>query len=320
MKDSSKQTSSLDVVSRRPFLARVLTAAFVLAGRNVLSAEEKSAGSKTPVGLTLVVMDPLAAPLACDCVQGYAQRKYESLGAYLQTKLGREVKVVWAESLKDALEKSGGKADLIIGKHSVVRADAKEAGLKIRPVAKLTGLDDKTTQTGLIVVRKADPAQSVKDLKGYRVLFGPADCDEKHAAPLALLKENGIEVPATPETCPSCSTAAVQLLELPESEKAAAVISSYAQPLLEGCGKVEKGDLRVIGESKPVPFITLFGRRDLSEADLAPLRSALDDVALDAKLLIDLESGSGFELWKQKEQQEAVSAVEQTIPSGKKKD
>ncbi len=95
MHDSSKQTSSLDVVSRRPFLARVLTAAFVLAGRNVLSAEEKSADSKTLAGLTLVVMDPLAAPLACDCVQGYAQRKYESLGAYLQTKLGREVKVVW---------------------------------------------------------------------------------------------------------------------------------------------------------------------------------------------------------------------------------
>ena len=31
----------------------------------------------------LVVMDPLSKPLSCDCVQGYAQRKYELLGEHL---------------------------------------------------------------------------------------------------------------------------------------------------------------------------------------------------------------------------------------------
>ena len=29
--------------------------------------------------LSLIVMDPLAAPLSCPCVAGYAQRKYEVL-------------------------------------------------------------------------------------------------------------------------------------------------------------------------------------------------------------------------------------------------
>ena len=33
--------------------------------------------------LSLVVMDPLAAPLSCPCVQGYAQRQYEKLAEYL---------------------------------------------------------------------------------------------------------------------------------------------------------------------------------------------------------------------------------------------
>jgi hypothetical protein len=34
--------------------------------------------------LTIVVMDPLALPLSCPCVKGYAQRKYETLAEYQQ--------------------------------------------------------------------------------------------------------------------------------------------------------------------------------------------------------------------------------------------
>ncbi|MGV2336922.1 MAG UNVERIFIED_CONTAM: hypothetical protein LVR18_23465 [Planctomycetaceae bacterium] len=93
-------------------------------------AQDKPSGS-----LTLVVMDPLSAPLACDCVKGYAQRKYEKLGAYLQRQLAQSVDVVWGETLEAAREKSGGAADIIIGKHSVVLADAKQAQINLRPLA-----------------------------------------------------------------------------------------------------------------------------------------------------------------------------------------
>ncbi len=248
--------------------------------------------------LTLVVMDPMAAPLACDCVKGYAQRKYEVLGQFLAARLGREVSVVWAESLEVAMEKSDGKADLIIGKHSVVLADAKEAKLEVKPLARLTDLKDQVIQTGLFVVRSGDPAKTVHDLSGYRILFGPDDCDEKSAAPIALLKEHGIAIPKPIETSPSCSNAAVMLMELPADVKAAAIISSYAGPLLEGCGKVKKGDLRVIGESGPVPFITAFAVTSLSESETSAITAALDEVGLDAKMLIDLETASGFQLWQ----------------------
>src|SRR5712672_2456738 len=79
-----------------------------------------------PAPLTVVVMDPLAAPLSCPCVAGYAQRDYEKLGKFLEGKLGRPVQVAFAETLTGALEKkTQGKADLVIGKDSVVRAGAK---------------------------------------------------------------------------------------------------------------------------------------------------------------------------------------------------
>ena len=50
----------------------------------------------------MVVMDPLAAPLSCPCVAGYAQRKYEVLGEYLSKRLGRPVVVTFAESIARA--------------------------------------------------------------------------------------------------------------------------------------------------------------------------------------------------------------------------
>src|SRR5207237_1232034 len=99
--------------------------------------------------LTVVVMDPLAAPLSCPCVKGYAQRDYEKLARHLEKALGRPVKVHFSETLTAALKKKAdGKADLIIGKDSVVRAETKANGIRATAVASLSGKDGKTTQTG----------------------------------------------------------------------------------------------------------------------------------------------------------------------------
>jgi ABC-type phosphate/phosphonate transport system substrate-binding protein len=275
--------------------AVVLSCFAVLFFSSAIGATENDAKSE----LTLIVMDPLAGPLACDCVQGYAQRKYEKLGFFLTKKLGTKVNVVWGENLKSALEESKGKADMIIGKHSVVLADAAGSKVDVIPLAQLTDQHESVEQTGLFVVRTNDAAQTVADLKGYRILFGPADCDEKSAAMVNLLKEHQVPVPNPLETSPSCSSAAVALMELPADVKAAAVISSYAEPLLEGCKKVKKGDLRIIGESKPVPFITLFVRKQLPSKTVDQLTQVLDDVGLDPQLLIDLETAAGFVKWKE---------------------
>src|SRR5437773_9497664 len=91
---------------------------------------------------TVVVMDPLAAPLSCPCVKGYAQRDYDQLGKYLEGKLGKSVTVAYSDSLTKALkEKTDGKADLIVGKRSVVLADCKTNKLAVTAIAALTGKD-----------------------------------------------------------------------------------------------------------------------------------------------------------------------------------
>lgn len=275
-------------IKRRLFLK---AAAAVLVGSVVVAAEP----AEKKDGLTLVVMDPLAGPLACSCVAGYAQRDYEKLAKHLGTKLGRPVTVVFSSSLDAATKKSDGKADVIIGKDSVVRAQAGKAKMTAVPVAALTDKEGKTTQTGLVVVAGKDPAVSAADLKGYKVLFGEAAAEEKHAAARTLFKDLGVEMPAKPDTCPTCTDGAKAVVAaFAKEEKVAAVISSYAQPLLEGCGTVKKGDLRVVGITDPVPFIVAFVNDKLPEATRTDIQKALLGIGTEKDLLAAMETKSGF--------------------------
>lgn len=274
----------------RVVAALLVLAAFVPLTLPILAVEKK------PEPLVVVVMDPLAAPLSCPCVAGYAQRDYDKLAKFLEKELGRPVKVHYGESLTNTLQKkSGGKADLIFGKCSVVQHEARANNLSVAPIAALSGKDGKTTQTGLIVVAAKDAALAVEDLKDHRIYFGPEDCEEKHAAALALLKTHDIAVKEKPDTCIACTEGATTVIKQHQKgEKVATVISSYAQPLLEGCGTIRKGDLRVVGETEPVPFIRAFASEKLTATERASLQEALLKMAKDPELCKVMETKLGF--------------------------
>lgn len=251
--------------------------------------------AKTGAGtFQFIVMDPLAAPLSCPCVEGYAQRRYEVLSEYLSGAIGRPVNLVFAEALESGLEKTGGRADLIIGKDSVVRFDAGRTSLTVKPVARLTDKSGSTMQHGLIVVNRDDPAQKAADLQGYSVIFGPEECDEKHAAAIELLNAAGVVVPTTLSIDEACSDGACKVIELGTKGRSAAVISSYAQPLLEGCGTIKKGDLRVVGKTKDVPFITAFVTDQASDSDVQKVSAALIATPFQPEVIAALETLLGF--------------------------
>jgi ABC-type phosphate/phosphonate transport system substrate-binding protein len=206
------------------------------------------------------------------------------------------MRVFFDESLGQALKtKTAGRADLIIGKASVVRAQARTQQLKVSAVASLTGKDGLTTQTGLFVVAGKDPALTVADLKGYHLFLGPSDSEEKHGAALGLLKELGVAVDRQPEVCPACSDGANKVLDHHrQGEKGVAVISSYALALLEGCGNVKKGDLRLVGATAPVPFVVAFVNDRLPRPEREAISQALLRVGKVPDLCRALESQKGF--------------------------
>ena len=278
-------------INRRIALT-VLASSPLVMSRFLPAAENASSAND----LTLLVMDPLAKELSCPCVKGYAQREYNELGKHLATRLQRPVKVVFSETMVGAI-KSGKLpegVDLVVGKRSVVEFDAKASQIAVTPIASLSGKDGVTSQLGLIVVPAKDPAKSVADLKGYQIYFGPEECDEKHKAALALLKQYGVAIPAKLETCSACSDGATKILELGADVRAATVISSYAAPLLEGCGTIQKGDLRVVGKTAPVPFITAFATERVSETDRTTIRELLLELIETPKLCEALETQLGF--------------------------
>ncbi len=249
--------------------------------------------------LTLVVMDPLAAPLSCPCVKGYAQRDYTKLGAHLEKALGRPVAVVFGESLAKVVgtigEGKSARADIVIGKRSVVAVEGKKTKRTLLPVADLTDLKGSTTQHGLVVVHGYDPAESIADLANHRVILGTAACDEKHAAAKTLLGTVGIVVPDGAAVAEACSDGAEEVIAAGKAgEAVATVISSYAQPLLEGCGTIKKGDLKVVGETAEVPFITAFVDGTLDEKIRAAIIEALLAVRHDPVLRLAIETKRGF--------------------------
>jgi len=245
--------------------------------------------SQTP--LRIVVMDPLAKQLACDCVAGYAQRDYGKLAAFLETKLERPVEIAFGEALASPQIGDVETVDVIIGKFSVVTFDASKTGLGIRPIAMLSDKDGSIMQNGLFVVRQNDPAQWIEDLAGYRLLFGQEDSDEKRSAAFATLEAFDVPLPEEVQSKASCSTAA---LAVAEGDADACVVSSYAMPLLEGCGTVKKGELRIVGVTDPVPFIGVFATDRVDEDDERRLSRTLLDIATDAELLTAMESKHGF--------------------------
>jgi ABC-type phosphate/phosphonate transport system substrate-binding protein len=244
--------------------------------------------------LSMIVMDPLAAPLSCPCVEGYAQRDYGVLARHLEQAVGRKVQLTFGESLTAALKKTGGRADLVIGKDSVVRADAKAEGLIVLILGRLADQQGSTDQFGMIVVNRDDPAQELGDLKGYTIIFGPTEADEKHAAPLELLKQAGIDIPKSLTIDLACSDGACKVIDLGPKSKTAAVISSYAQPLLEGCGTIKKGDLRVVAKTAPVPFISAFASESLDASTRQQIQKSLLELTTQTEVLEAIESLVGF--------------------------
>lgn len=265
--------------------------------RPSFAADAESTELTSSSSLTLVVMDPLAAPLACDCVQGYANRQYQRLAEALEARLDTKVQVFWTESLAKLREKEPDtRFDLVIGKDSVVVAQGKKLGLGFLPIASLTGKDGKTTQHGLFVVRAESSVASLIDLEGATIFFGPDECDEKWSAPRGLLETLDVKTASDSKVYGACSEAAKALMALPEDAMAAAVISSYAAPLLEGCGTINKGDLRIVGQTGDMPFVTAFVASTLSQTRRDEIKQALITLR-DKELLTVLESAKGFQVY-----------------------
>jgi outer membrane protein assembly factor BamB/ABC-type phosphate/phosphonate transport system substrate-binding protein len=252
-----------------------------------------SAASKEPI--VLVAMDPLARELACACVRGYAQRDYHLLAAYLSKKAGQRVVVRFSDDLTNSIAHlDPGQEAIVVAKCSVVEHDAAGAGFKYRALCRLTGKDGSTLLTGYFVAKAGDTATKIEDVAGRRVLLGSPDADEKYSAALQALKAAGVPAPKVIETRGACSDAAIDVVDSTEKPPPVGLISSYALPLLNGCGTIKKGDLKVIGQTRAVPFVTVFCSVGMSAEKQQKILEGLLAITNSPKLMKAMETKNGF--------------------------
>ena len=90
------------------------------------------------------------------------------------------------------------------------------------------------------------------------------------------------------------NVAALDVLDSSASPPPVAVIPSYSLRLLEGCGSVAPGDLKVIGTTEPVPFITVFVSNNIAAAKKQTIVKTLLGIRGNAKLLKAMETRDGF--------------------------
>lgn len=254
---------------------------------------------KPPEPVMLVVLDPLAKELACACVKGYGQRDYRKLATKLESDLGQRVSIEFSDDLAESLALAApGQEVIVIGEQSLVSQVAKRADWKSHAVCALTDPEGNTTLTGSFVVQAGDPAKELKDIGGRKLLFGLAGSDENHAVVQAALRGAGVESPGAREKGKSYSDAALDVLDSSSSPLPVAVIPAYSLRLLEGCGSVKPGELKVIGRTESLPFITVFLGDNIAVEKKQKILNTLLGVKEDAKLLKAMESRDGFKPMK----------------------
>jgi outer membrane protein assembly factor BamB len=251
--------------------------------------------SSPPEPVLLVVLDPLSRELACACVKGFGQRNYRLLATRLESALKQRVAIEFSDDLAESLTRAGaGREVIVIGDRSAVAHGAQQAGVKSQPVCELTGLDGETTLAAAFIARTSDSAKSLKDIAGRKILFGLPEADGKNAAAAAALRAAGLEAPAKLERRAVYTDAALDVLDSGATPLPVAVVPAYALRLMEGCGSVTPGELKVIGTTQPVPFITVFLADAIAAEKRERILNTLLGIKSDAKLLKALESRDGF--------------------------
>ena len=251
---------------------------------------------RKPAPVALVVMDPLAKELACACVKNYAQRDYRKLAARLEKAIKQRVVIEFSDDLAETVAAYGPDREVIVvGDQSLVAAGDKRTHLKCQPICELTGLDGGTRMEAVFVARANDAARELKDVGGRTLFMGLPAADEKQAAAREALRLAEVNPPVAAEQRASPSEAALEMLDSRLSPPPIAVIPAYALPLLEGCGSVKPGSLRIVGKTRPVPFIAVFASETIPALKRELILKTLLGIKNEAPLLKALESRDGFQ-------------------------
>ncbi len=194
---------------------------------------------------------------------------YSNITKLLEQETGAKVQFQNASDYSAVIEgQRAGQIDIAsYGPFSYVIA--KDSGVNVDAVAAPTNDKAKApAYTSLAYVKQGSDIKDLSDLKGKKVCFVDAASTSGYLVPMKGLKDEGIDIKGDLEPVMAGGHDA-SLLSLDSGQCDAAFAHDAMLTTLESSGQVEKGSLRPVWESAPIPEDPIALNRDTIDQDMA---------------------------------------------------
>ena len=201
--------------------------------------------------LVVGVCDPLCKETASPCIQTSAKRDYRSLVRVVSERACVQLDLRYYaldEQLVQAVHK--GEVNAVIAKTWTALVATK--GRVWERLADIPRQDGSDELSGVFLTRADSPLSTIQELDGRRIVMGPDLAYEKSHAARRALSDAGVK-PGSVRILDPCLAVASAVFE---KQADAGVVSSYVVDFGGLRHISDPKDFKVIGKTRPVPFLT----------------------------------------------------------------
>ena len=226
-----------------------------------------------PLIVKVAVNDIYCTDTACSCVHDVAARTYPLAIKLLEEQYNIVLQLDYfmdTYQLEDAI--LSGEYGAVLSKPWFTMRLNQQAGTDFQRLVDILDPVNNPWLTGIVIVPKDSPIQTLEELNGKSVYLGESDSYEKHQAALHLFESKNIH-PAQIDTRSSCGE---NIGILQDGEADAAVISDYALSADCAVDFANPEDFRVLAHTERIPLTSfLLDRNKFDEQAAQRIKKAL---------------------------------------------
>ncbi len=223
--------------------------------------------------INLAVNDTYCKQTACVCIHDIAAREYGVLQKELKDQFNIDLQLTYYMEPYHMEDQLRAKThDGVISKPWNAFMLSKQHRINYKRIVDILDVDNNQWLTGVYLVRKDSPIQTLKDINGKVLVSGQEDAYEKYHAPFHMLDSLNINPGRTYQKA-SCLECINELLD----EKAeVALVSDYVMFASCAVDVASEDDFRIIGQTEKMPLCSvILDMKKVSKADAMRLQNAL---------------------------------------------
>ncbi|MCK9303897.1 MAG: PhnD/SsuA/transferrin family substrate-binding protein [Bacteroidales bacterium] len=242
-----------------------------------------AATSDQPLVVKLAVNEAYCKLTACSCIHDLASRDYAELQELLKSKYNIDLQITYFIEEYDLADTVlSGQYDGFISKpwliYNQVYNQSEERDKNLKRIADLLDINNNQWLTGIFIVKKDSPLNSMSEINGKVFVAGQQDSYEKYHSPLTLLAKDNI----VPSEIINKSSCLENLNILMDGDADVAVISDYTLTASCAVDVANPEDFSIIGETEQTPLCSvILDMSKVNESEALRLQKALLELSGD---------------------------------------